>query len=223
MIRSKDKTSKVENLKDLFKGRSAVFIDAANLEKSVADLGTKPPNIKSLKKEFLWKALPKGYFKVDYKKLYKFFKQYTKSASISFYTARFNTQTHDDFLTFLKNNGYRLVTKPIKTIRGRSVVITCDKCGRKINIPNERKANFDVEIAVDAVSWINNYDTLILFSGDSDFAYLLNFLKRRNKKVMVISERWHVSGELVRAADIYRDLHTFKNKFIVIRKQKSRP
>lgn len=191
------------------KGNTAVFIDAANLEKSVADLGTKPPNIKRLKKGFFWKALPKGYFSVDYKKLYKFFKQNTQLASISFYSARFNTKPHDDFLTFLKRNGYRLVTKSIKEI---SIV------GQQ----NKRKANFDVEISVDAVEWIRNYDNFVLFSGDSDFAYLLKFLKRRKKKVLVISERWHVSSELVKAADVYQDLHTFKNNFIVLRKQKSR-
>ncbi len=69
----------------VFKGKTAVFIDAANLEKSVADLGTRPPNIKSIKKGFRWKALPKGYFKVDYKKLHTFFKTSTELASISFY------------------------------------------------------------------------------------------------------------------------------------------
>lgn len=39
---------------------------------------------------------------------------------------------------------------------------------------------------------------------------------------MVISERGHVSNELVKVSDIYKDLHTFKEQFIVIKKQKSR-
>lgn len=192
-----------------FNKRTAVFIDAANLERSVADLGTKSPNFKKLKKGFMWKALPKGYYKVDYKKLYKYFKSNTTLASISFYSARFNTESHDNFLTFLKINGYRLVTKLVKEI----VVI-----GEE----NKRKANFDVEISVDAVAWIRNYDNFVLFSGDSDFAYLMRFLKRKSKKVIVISERGHVSNELVKTADKYQDLHTFKNEFIVLRKQKSR-
>lgn len=190
-------------------GKTAIFIDAANLEKSVADLGTKPPKIKKLKKGFFWKALPKGYYKVDYKKLYTFFKTNAKLASISFYSARFETQAHDDFLTFLKRNGYRLVTKRIKEINAGTPTRT-------------RKANFDVEISVDAVSWIKNYNTCVLFSGDSDFNYLIRFLKKNKKRIVVISERWHVSRELVRAADFYHDLHFFKNEFVVLRKQKSR-
>ena len=187
----------------------AVFIDAANLEKSVADLGTKPPRIRHLRKGSLWRALPENYYKVDYKKLYKFFKANAKLASISFYSARFATKPHDDFLTFLKMNGYRLVTKTIKNVRVSETV-------------HKRKANFDVEISVDAVSWIKNYDEFVLFSGDSDFAYLVRFLKKKGKKILIISERGHISNELVKESDTYRDLHTFKNDFIVPRKQKSR-
>lgn len=200
---------KARNEPNLSKDRIAVFIDAANLEKSVADLGTKPPNFKKLKKGFIWKALPKGHYKVDYKKLYKYFKANGKLVSVSFYSARFNTKAHDGFLAFLKINGYRLVTKLIKeiVIRGEE---------------NKRKANFDVEISVDAVAWLHNYDVFLLFSGDSDFAYLIRFLKRNGKKVIVVSERGHVANELVKAADKYQDLHTFKNEFIVLRKQKSR-
>lgn len=205
----KQQEKKEPNFKKELSGRIAVFIDAANLEKSVADLRTKPPNIKYLKKGFYWKALEKGHFKVDYKKLYKFFRENAQLASISFYSARFETKPHDDFLSFLKRNGYRLVTKKIKQIN--------------IGKPtHSRKANFDVEISVDAVSWVKNYDTFVLFSGDSDFVYLIRFLKNRKKKIVVISERGHVSSELVEGADIYKDLHTFKNDFIVLRKQKSR-
>ncbi len=208
MNKRKGKISK-ENILEKISGRVAVFIDAANLEKSVMDLGTKPPQIKRIPKEFHWKALPKGHFKVDYKKLYKLFKENSELVSISFYSARFNTKSHDDFLTFLKRNKYRLITKLVKEI---SVNATT----------HIRKANFDVEIAVDAVAWIRNYDICVLFSGDSDFAYLLSFLKRKKKKVIVISERGHVSKELVKVADIYKDLHAFKEDFIVVKTQKSR-
>jgi len=189
--------------------KTAVFIDAANLERSVADLGTKCPNFKHVKKNFRWKALPTNYYKIDYKKLYKFFKTNSKLASISFYSARFETESHDNFLTFLKRNGYRLITKKIKDIKVSES-------------RHQRKANFDVEISVDAVEWLRNYDTFVLFSGDSDFAYLVRFLKKKNKKILVISERGHVSNELVTEANVYQDLHTFKNDFIIPRTQKSR-
>jgi len=209
MSKKSRKTKQKAKKKNFFKGRTAVFIDAANLEKSVADFGTKPPRVKRIKKGFVWKAFPKGYFKIDYKELYKFFKENTKLASVSFYSARFGVKSHDDFLAFLKRNRYRLVTKPIKEIN-------------TFNGSHQRKANFDVEISVDAVDWIKNYDVFILISGDSDFAYLLEYLKKKGKKVVVISERGHISKELVKSSDVYRELHEFKSIFIVPKKQKSR-
>lgn len=208
MIKNKAKTNKIEDIKDLFKDRTAVFIDAANLERSLADLGTIAPRLKRIPKGFRWKAFPKGYWQVDYRKLYKFFKQNSKLASISFYSAKFDTKSHNDFLAFLKINGYRLITKSVKEIRGEQGDL--------------RKANFDVEISVDAVSWLRNYDTFVLFSGDSDFAYLLNFLRRKDKTTIVISQRGHVANELVKTADQYVDIYKLKEQILRPKKQKSR-
>ena len=41
-----------------------------------------------------------------------------------------------------------------------------------------RKSNFDVEISVDAIKMLEHYDTFCIFSGDADFVYLNNFLKK---------------------------------------------
>lgn len=49
-----------------------------------------------------------------------------------------------------------------------------------------RKCNFDVEITVDAIKKINRYDTFCLFSGDADFVYLNNFLRKKGKKIILI-------------------------------------
>ena len=93
------------------KGKVAVYIDAANLEQSVKDLGLPLPS--ALPKRKVYK-LSDRYWRVDYRKIYNFFVKNTQLASISFYTARFATHSHDNFLAFLKKKGYRLVTKRIK-------------------------------------------------------------------------------------------------------------
>lgn len=49
-----------------------------------------------------------------------------------------------------------------------------------------RKCNFDVEISVDAIKMIKHYDTFCIFSGDADFVYLNKFLRKKNKKVIII-------------------------------------
>jgi uncharacterized LabA/DUF88 family protein len=201
-VLTKDKLSKV------FQGKVAVFIDAANLEHSVADLGSFPPRLKRIPKGYVWRAYPKGYWKVDYKKLLKFFKSKTNFSEAIFYSARFNTKSHDNFLTFLKSVGFKLVTKEIKRIKTWE--------------GEHRKANFDVEISVDATYKIGGFTTFVLFSGDSDFAYLISFLKKEGKKVVVISQRGHASNELITKADKYVDLFKLKDIFLVPKKQKSR-
>lgn len=137
-------------------------------------------------------------WKVDYRKLYKWLKAADKLKYIGFFTVRFDNKSHDAFLTILKKIGYKLVTKPLKVIRNKS------KTG------HTRKANFDVEIAVEAMKQIDSFDTMLLFSGDSDFDYLIKELKRQDKKVIVISTKYHISRELIKRADHYIDLRKIK-------------
>lgn len=160
------------------KGKTAVFIDAANIELSAKDLG----------------------FKVDYQKLLSWLESEAKIIYIGFYTVRFNSKEHDAFLTFLKRTGYKLVTKPIKLIKNR-------KDGGHL-----RKANFDVEISVDVMRRLVNFDSCILFSGDSDFNYLIKELKKSGKLVVVASLKYHISKELIESAHFYLDLHKIKSK-----------
>lgn len=62
--------------------------------------------------------------------------------------------------------------------------INKDKDGK--NYVEIRKCNFDVEISVDALKMLGHYDTFCIFSGDADFVYLNNFLRKKGKKVIII-------------------------------------
>lgn len=75
-----------------------------------------------------------------------------------------------------------------------------------IEIP---KSNFDVEISVDAIRLMQRYDTFCLFSGDSDFTYLAQHLKKNKKKVIVIAsgQVFHTLKEL---ADLYINAQMIK-------------
>ncbi len=158
-------------------GKTAVFIDAANVELSAKDIG----------------------FKIDYKKLFFLLRKKSNLVYLGFYTVRFDNKAHDAFLTFLKKTGYKLVTKPIKIIKNR------DK-----KLGDIRKANFDVEITVEAMKRINEFNTMILFSGDSDFDYLVKELRKKGKLVVVVSFKHHVSKELIQSANYYFDLRKIK-------------
>lgn len=101
----------------------------------------------------------------------------------------------------------KTVTKPIQHIkhyinnqeeRITTRNINSDRRGKYITIP---KCNFDAEICVDAVRFLDKYDTFCLFSGDADFAYLCRFLKRNRKKIIIFSSGY-VSYSLKREADL---------------------
>jgi len=158
-------------------GDVAVFIDAANIELSAKDLN----------------------FRINYKKLHKWLSDQGLINYIGFYTTRFSTVAHDNFLTVLKKNGFKLITKDLKVIRSKDNT-------------HLRKANFDVEITVDALKYISQYETLILFSGDSDFAYLIDHLHKIGKKVIVASLKHHISKELIDRSDYYLDLTRIKKE-----------
>ena len=55
-------------------------------------------------------------------------------------------------------------------------------------------------MTIDVIANLNNFDTLVLMSGDSDFAALLDTAKSQNKRVLVMSTKGHVSKELLERA-----------------------
>lgn len=62
----------------------------------------------------------------------------------------------------------------------------------------DKKCNFDVEIGVDMLldSERNNVETFVLWSGDSDFADLIEKLLKENKKVFLFATAGRISSEL---------------------------
>lgn len=136
---------------------------------------------------------------IDYIKLKNLFKD-NNLIEIRNYCVRHNTENQNKFFTLLKKNNFTLKTKPLKIIKNQD-----------IEMGDIRKANFDVEITVDIMEMMNKFDTLVLFSGDSDFNYLLKKLRGVSKNVVVISSRYHVSRELVENSDKYIDLKDLKD------------
>ena len=129
----------------------------------------------------------------DIKKLKQHVVRQALSSAFYYYAPSFSGDLrHQKFLSFLKSQGFVLRTKPVKVIRTED--------------GNHRKANFDVEIAIDVVDKQRKFDTLLLFSGDSDFVALINYLHKRGKKAIVLSTRRNVATELLKSADEFIDL-----------------
>lgn len=105
------------------------------------------------------------------------------------------------FYRKLESFGYTLFIKPVKQY-----------LNVEFKTPR-RKANCDVDLALQALSNIDSYDRAIFVSGDGDFLPLYKHLERKNKLVYVLSRSSRVAQEVT--------LH-LGTKFLEIRKLKNK-
>lgn len=156
------------------KDRNVAIIDFGNVEKWRESLGW-PIGIKQLaqlvKNFCAKKPLRKFYYGSD-------FGPQTKSQTLNAWSKL--------ILEKARNYGFDVITKRVKYVLDSNY-----KEGFAI------KCDFDIQIAIDLIKEIDNYDKIILFSGDGDFACLLRYLKEKhNKNSIVFGARNHVGAEI---------------------------
>ena len=140
-------------------------------------------------------------WRIDYQRLRDYLRSQTEIFWIFYYTGKVGAfEKQVKFIEKLGRLGFGVVSKEIKFIK-------ID--GGKL-LP---KGNLDVELALDAFRFADSYDTLLLFSGDSDFGYLIDLLKQKGKSALVLSTRGHISKELLERAK-YIDLRKLKKEII---------
>ena len=157
--------------------RVAVFIDVANV-------------IYSLKK-LDWR--------IDYKKLQKYFADNSKLVNIYFYySTKKENSGQANLLEMLARKGFQLRVKEVKVIKLK-------------NKETMLKGNCDIELTIDMIDLMPAYDTAVLLSGDSDFAPLVKYVQKHGKKVIAISTRGHVSKEIIKSVDKFMWFNWFKD------------
>lgn len=121
----------------------------------------------------------------------------------------------------------KTITKPIQKIKhyladGENVrkgwERNSDNRGQYVYLP---KCNFDVEMCVDAIRLADTYDTFCLFSSDSDFASLADYLKRSKGKKVILFSSGYVSYWLKSKVDLNINSQTIK-KQVTFKKIKPR-
>ncbi len=124
---------------------------------------------------------------IDYAQLISFFEKNCNLITAIFYTA-FNPDDIKqlEFLINMEKLGYRLNKKPLKTFKDET-----------------KKGNLDVELTVDALSYIDTFDILILISGDGDFTYLIEKVENLGKQAIIFGVRGFVAFDLSKMADSY--------------------
>lgn len=131
---------------------------------------------------------------IDYTKLLSRLTAGSRLLRSFFYTGvdRSN-EKQQGFLLWMRRNGYRVIAKDL------------------VQLPDgSKKANLDVEIAVDMMALVGSYDTAVLVSGDGDLAYAVNAVSYRGVRVEVVSLRSMTSDSLINVSDRYIDLEAIK-------------
>jgi len=79
-----------------------------------------------------------------------------------------------------------------------------------------KKADWDVGLAVDAISLAHKLDSVVIISGDGDFVPLVEYLKlSAGCQVEVVSFGKSTSSKLIEAADDFIDLDKKTQKYLI--------
>ncbi|MBA3320541.1 MAG: NYN domain-containing protein [Pyrinomonadaceae bacterium] len=127
---------------------------------------------------------------IDYNKLLRVLLGDGRLLRAFFYTGvDVGAERQQGFLLWMRRNGFRVIHKELKTF-----------------YDGTRKANLDVEIAVDMLSLAGRYDTAVLVSGDEDFVYAVNAVAYKGCRVEVAGFRSNTAPKLIDVADYFIDL-----------------
>jgi uncharacterized LabA/DUF88 family protein len=116
------------------------------------------------------------------------------------YTGLKDTQDQRGFRDALISLGYTVRTKILKEYYD-------DTSGRY-----SQKANLDIEIVVDMFNTVDQYNRVVLFSGDGDFERAIELLRSKNTHITVISTEGMIARELRNVTDRYIDLNDIRDR-----------
>ncbi len=106
------------------------------------------------------------------------------------YAIKSSSQEEEGFFEALGKQGFEVHTKELQVFAG-----------------GNKKADWDVGIAVDAIKLADKNDTMVLVTGDGDFTPLVTYLKEtKGCRVELIAFGRTTSGKLLEVADDYINL-----------------
>jgi uncharacterized LabA/DUF88 family protein len=105
------------------------------------------------------------------------------------YVIKADIAEEQNFYDALTNQGYEVKSKDLQTFFG-----------------GHKKGDWDVGIAMDTIRIAPKVDTIVLVSGDGDFADLVLYLKGMGCRVEIIGFQKTTSSRLLEVADDYTAL-----------------
>lgn len=115
------------------------------------------------------------------------------------YVVASETPEEEAFFEALESQGFEVMSKDLQ-----------------IFASGQKKADWDVGIAVDAIKLADRLDTIVLVSGDGDFVPLVRYLQE-NKGCFVelMSFKESTSQALITQVDAYVDLSAGRSRYLL--------
>lgn len=165
---------------------SMICIDASNLHYYLKDKGWKID----------WKKF-KTYFENKYSTKLFYYYEGIQSKGVYFDNhigsslEDFNSakKSKKQFFSFLKSINYIVRSKPVGRVYDNTE-------GRY-----KHKCNFDVELTIDILDNLNNFNTFIFCTGDGDFTKLIKYLKGKWKKTIILAPGDRLAKNLAKSAN----------------------
>ncbi len=136
--------------------------------------------------------------KVDFKKVLDAAVVDRKLLRASAYVIKADTPDENNFFEALRKIGYEVKIKELKEFYG-----------------GQKKGDWDLGMTVDMVQQAKKLDTVVLVTGDGDFAVLVDHLKSMGCRVEVMSFGKSSAKEIREAADNFIDMDENHEKYLV--------
>lgn len=114
------------------------------------------------------------------------------------YVIKSDTKEEKAFFEALEKAGYELKSKDLQIFPG-----------------GMKKGDWDVAIAIDAITLSKQVDVVVIVSGDGDYEPLVEYLKFGGIIVEVAAFGRSASGRLIEVANNFTDLEELKEKVIL--------
>lgn len=114
------------------------------------------------------------------------------------YVVKSDTEEEKAFFDALEKAGYELKSKDLQIFPG-----------------GMKKGDWDVAIAIDAISLSKQLDVVVLVSGDGDYEPLVEYLKFGGLIVEVVGFKRSTSSKLIDIANNFTDLEELKEKILL--------
>ncbi len=138
--------------------------------------------------------------KVDFEKLLDAAVMNRELIRAKAYVIKADTPDEENFFEALRKIGYEVKDKDLKEFYG-----------------GQKKGDWDIGITIDMIQQAKKLDSIVLVTGDGDFAPVVNHLKSMGCRVEVMSFGRSSAREIREASDNFIDMDDNPDKFLVDR------